>query len=163
MNAVQYSDSKTQICIRSYKDDDRTIAIEVENLGWGISEEDLKPVEQSFYQAIPERSELGGIGWAYRLLLDTSCAEDPFRYTVNWDRAPRESYSSVDSRGSGMSSLEWGLTNSAGSPDPRHSLRRTPWRGEDIVADAAWDISGCDNSTCSRGHSIQSQFYDLLC
>ena len=89
MDAVKYSDSKTQICIRSYKDDDRTIAIEVENLGWGISEEDLKPVEQSFYQAIPERSELGGIGWAYRLLLDTSCTEDPFRYTVNWDRAPR--------------------------------------------------------------------------
>ena len=46
MNAVKYKDSKTQICIRSYKDDDRTIAIEVENLGWGISEEDLKSVEQ---------------------------------------------------------------------------------------------------------------------
>ena len=49
MDAVNYSDSKTQICIRSYKDDDRTIAIEVEDLGWGISEEDLKPVEQPYY------------------------------------------------------------------------------------------------------------------
>ena len=68
MDAVKYSDSKTQICIRSYKDDDRTIAIEVKNLGWGISEEDLKPVEQSFYQAIPERSELGGIGLGLSLV-----------------------------------------------------------------------------------------------
>ena len=68
MDAIKYSDSKTQICIRSFKDDDRTIAIEVENLGWGISEEDLKPVEQSFYQAIPERSELGGIGLGLSLV-----------------------------------------------------------------------------------------------
>ena len=69
MDVVKYSDSKTQICIRSYKDDDRTIAIEVKNLGLGISEEDLKPVEQSFYQAIPERSELGGIGSGLSLVL----------------------------------------------------------------------------------------------
>ena len=27
--------------------------------------------------------------WAYRLLLNMSCTEDPFRYSVNWDRAPR--------------------------------------------------------------------------
>ena len=68
MNAVKYSDSKTQICIRSYKDDDRTIAIEVEDLGWGISEEDLKSVEQPFYQATSERSELGGIGLGLSLV-----------------------------------------------------------------------------------------------
>ena len=68
MNAVKYSDSKTQIWIRSYKDDDRTIAIEVEDLGWEISEEDLKSVEQPFYQATSERSELGGIGLGLSLV-----------------------------------------------------------------------------------------------
>ena len=68
MDAVKYSDSNTQICIRSYKDVDRTIAIEVENLCWGISEEDLKSVEQPFYQATSERSELGGIGLGLSLV-----------------------------------------------------------------------------------------------
>ena len=68
MNAVQYSDSKMQICIRSYKDDDRTIAIEVENLGWGISEVDLKLVEQPFHQATSERNELGGNGLGLSLV-----------------------------------------------------------------------------------------------
>ena len=37
------------------KDDDRTIAIEVEDLGWGISEEDLKPVEQPYIKPLQKK------------------------------------------------------------------------------------------------------------
>ena len=161
MNAVKYSDSKTQICIRSYKDDDRTIAIEVEDLVWGISEEDLKPVEQPFYQATSERSELGGIGLSSSLIARSSILEARrilFHTQSIGTGHHGENYSSVDGHGRwNVWVLEWGLTISAGAPDPWHLLRRTPWREEGMSRRCRMGHPGCrSNSTSPQGgHSIQ--------
>ena len=87
MNAINYSDSKSQICIRSYKDDDQTIAIEVENLGWGSPKRTSNLSNSHSIKRIQKEVNWAESDWAYRLLLNTSCTDNPFPYTVNSDRA----------------------------------------------------------------------------
>ena len=93
MDAVKYSDSKTQICIRSYKDDDRTIAIEVEIEVGGSPKRTSNRSNSHSIKRLQKEVNLAGSDWAYHLLLNTSCTENPFPYTVNWDTAPRRKLS----------------------------------------------------------------------
>lgn len=68
INAIKYSDPKTRIWLRSYKYDDRMIAIEIEDLGWGISEEDLQSVAKPFFQAASGSSPHSGVGLGLSLV-----------------------------------------------------------------------------------------------
>ena len=69
-----------------------------------------------------------------------------------------ENYSSLDGcRKSKIRVLEWGLTISAGAPDPWHLLRRTPWREEGMSRRCRMGHPGCRSNSTSfqSGHSIQ--------
>ncbi len=67
-NSIKYSDPGTQIWLRSYVDDDRMVTIEIEDMGWGISEEDMKSVKQPFFQAKSDRRPGEGLGLGLSLV-----------------------------------------------------------------------------------------------